>query len=579
MSSENNIAMAAHMNRNWRLINRKKKKLMRFPPTIDETDSINSAEHSLKLVDKLISEGVSVNFATESGELALHSAINSNNFVLAEKLINLGADVNLMRCTEGAFQNCTPLHVAVEKRNKDLVKLLLRHNASVNVQHVTPVLTRAVRKEDFELVDLLLTAGADLNPENKLGKPLHMAIATNNYSMVKHLIRHGADVNGISRNRTALETAVKREQTDVIKLLLENGANVHDCKDGYSLLCLAIEKDNFKIVELLVDAGADLNPVGCCIAPLHWAIIQKNSKLVAFLINRGANVNIVGPVKKYNLLKGNFSALQLAVMMDDIDVVKLLLKNGANMNLIIDNSAYADDSLTVIHYAIEFQYEEELKLFLSNEEIDVNARTKVKHESLLHYAVKFSQSKEIIEKLLEIGADINYQDSFGKLPIDNVDCDDKYGLRVLLEQHILKLLGANLYVSKKNLKAVEEKIYYQVYLANCQEEIKKIKDIHFYNTSHTLYDFLVKNVHDMSFILVNMRNISCTNEKYLRTNFKIYGGILFNRIKKTFGRKFYLEKSYDFIYIILRKKIPDLIIKKVCGYLTTQDFKRCSNCR
>ncbi|XP_044588198.1 putative ankyrin repeat protein RF_0381 [Cotesia glomerata] len=577
MSPEKDLAMAVTINQNWRTINRKTKNLMRFPPTTSITDP-KSVEQSLKLVDQLFAEGVSVNFATESGELALHSAINSNNFKLAEKLINLGADVNLMRCTEGAFQNCTPLHIAVEKKNTEMVKLLLRHNASVNVQHVTPVLTKAVRKKSFELVELLINAGADLNPENKLGKPLHMAIATNNYNMVQHLIELGADVNGISRNRTALETAVKRELTEIIKLLLENGARVHDCKDGYSVLCRAIEIDNFKIVELLINAGADLNPLGCCTAPLLWAITQKKSKLIEFLISRGANVNIIGPVEKYNLLKGNFSALQLAVMMDEINVVKLLLKNGANMNLIIDNNAFADDSLTVIHYAIEFKYEEELKLFFNNEEIDVNARTKIKHESLLHYAVKYSQRK-IIEKLLEAGADINYQDSFGKLPIDNVDCDDKFGLRVVLEQHILKLLGANLHVSKKNLKAVEEKINYQVYLANCQEEIKKMKEIKFYNTSHTLYDFLGKNVHEMSFILVNMRNVCCTNEKYLRNNFKIYGGILFNRIKKTFVRKFYLEKSYDFIYVILREKIPDLIIKKVCGYLTTQDLKRCSNCK
>ncbi|CAG5081353.1 Similar to RF_0381: Putative ankyrin repeat protein RF_0381 (Rickettsia felis (strain ATCC VR-1525 / URRWXCal2)) [Cotesia congregata] len=515
MPLKEDLAMTAAINQNWRTINRKTKNLIRFPPTSPATEP-SSVEQSLKLVDQLISEGVSVNFATESGELALHSAINSNNFILAEKLISLGADVNLMRCTDGAFQNCTPLHIAVEKSNTEMVKLLLRHNASVNVQHVTPVLTKAVRKKSFELVELLINAGADLNPDNKLGQPLHMAIATNHYNMVQYLIQRGADVNGISRNRTALETAVKREHTEIIKLLLENGARVHDCKDGYSVLCRAIEKDNFKIVELLINAGADLNPPGCCTAPLLWAITQKKIKLIAFLVSRSANVNTIGPVEKYNLLKGNFSALQLAVMMDDINIVKLLLKSGANMNLIIDNDAFADDSLTVIHYAIEFKYEEELKLFLNNQEIDVNARTKIKHESLLHYAVKFLKKKELIVKLLEVGADINYQDSFGKLPIDNVDCDDKFGFKVILEQHILKLLGANLYVSKKNLKAIEKKINYQVYLANCQEEIKKLKEIKFYNTSHTLYDFLVKNVHEMSFILVNMKDVSCTNEKYLR---------------------------------------------------------------
>ncbi|XP_008558673.1 putative ankyrin repeat protein RF_0381 [Microplitis demolitor] len=529
---------------------------------------------SIKLLDQLLKKGVDVNFATETNEPALHSAISANNLPLVEKLISAGADVNMMSLAKGPFYDTTPLQVAVENENVKIVELLIKNNAHVNIDSKrSTVLTKAARKGNFELVDLLIKAGAHVNPDSEQGKPLHMAIAKNNYEMTEYLIARGADVNSISKNRTTLQTAVKRGNKAIAELLLRHNVDVNDCLNGKSVLCIAVENNNFELVELLLNAGACINSISFYGVPLHWAILENNYKMVEYLITRGANVNGIGFVDKYPYqLHGNFSPLQLAVRVNNLNIINLLLDNNADVNLVVNNDDFFDDSMTSLHFAIEFDYQEAAKLLLNYNTIDLNVVTAIKEETVLHYAARYCKDDSMVNVLLEAGVDVNHLNGFGNAAIR---CSATLDVRISMEQHIVKLVAAGFNVCEKNLLEVDEEQFENLY-EKCCNEIEMIRKVKIFETNYSFYEILKKSRHEIALFLMNVSDDNLFNEDDLRLQFPLYGGIIYNCLKKAFDRKNLLLKVLNLLYDVLSEQLPELILRKVTKYLTNQDLKTSS---
>ncbi|XP_057333537.1 putative ankyrin repeat protein RF_0381 [Microplitis mediator] len=540
-------------------------------PGTSASSSKELIEKSIKLVDQLLKKGVDVNFATETKEPALHSAISANNLPLVEKLISAGADVNMMSLAKGPFYDLTPLQVAVENENVKIVELLIKNNAHVNIDSKrSTVLTKAARKGNFELVDLLIKAGAHVNPDSEQAKPLHMAIAKNNYEMTECLIARGADVNSISKNRTSLQTAVKRGNKPIVELLLRHSADVNDCLNGKSVLCIAVENNNFELAELLLNAGACINPISFYGVPLHWAILENNYGMVEYLITRGADVNGIGFVDKYPYqLHGNFSPLQLAVRVNNLNIINLLLNNNADINLVVNNDEFFDDSITALHFAVEFDYSEAAKLLLNNNTIDLEVVTAINQESVLHYAARYSKDDSMVNALLEAGADVNHLNGFGNAAIS---CSATLDVRNSMEQHIVKLVAAGFAVGEKNLQEVEEEQIENLY-EKCCNEIEMMRKVKIFETNYSFYEILKKSRHEIALFLINVSDDNFFNEDDLRLRFPLYGGIIYNRLKKGIDRRNFLLKVLHLLYDILSEQLPELILRKVTQYLTNQDLK------
>lgn len=91
---------------------------------------------------------------------------------------------------------------AVEKSKKDLVIKLLESDPtlihSVDNDGYTP-LHRACYNNDTEIVDLLLSYGADVTAKTEFEwEPLHSACQWNNYECAAKLLQYGANVNAKS---------------------------------------------------------------------------------------------------------------------------------------------------------------------------------------------------------------------------------------------------------------------------------------------------------------------------------------------------------------------------------------------
>jgi len=172
-------------------------------------------------------------------------------------LLKKGADVNFK-----GYYNWSPLMYAIkEKTITDITyaKLLLKYGADVNaikgdttgiggahLEQPTPLIL-AVQKGNLELVKLLIRNGADINRKGFWGSilgqsetlPLIEALnpnIPNNLEILKLLIKSGADVNikihsidnsvrqGVANNRSAINFARSDNNQAAVELLLQAGA-------------------------------------------------------------------------------------------------------------------------------------------------------------------------------------------------------------------------------------------------------------------------------------------------------------------------------------------------------------------
>lgn len=178
-----------------------------------------------------------IEFRFEANRL-LKKGCDIEDFGLVQRAISEGADVNACRTVEG-YSYAPALRVAVRKGNKEIVGLLLDHNANVNTKAYTTSFAEAVFRNNKEMVELLLARGADASfngLRHPLGKPgifagledtsvLHMAVFNGNQEMVKLLLGQGADINFKVNRGTPLHIAVEKRDREMVKLLLAYSAN------------------------------------------------------------------------------------------------------------------------------------------------------------------------------------------------------------------------------------------------------------------------------------------------------------------------------------------------------------------
>jgi ankyrin repeat protein len=128
-----------------------------------------------------------------------------------------------------------------------------------NLAGTTPLIL-AVLRRDRRMVPLLLRVGAQVNQQNKQGlNALYYAVYGNDVSLAQQLISQGANVNFHNTNdgTTALLSAVYKRNLPMIKLLIQNGADVNaQTKHGITPLWLATRLNFVDVVSLLHHAGA-----------------------------------------------------------------------------------------------------------------------------------------------------------------------------------------------------------------------------------------------------------------------------------------------------------------------------------
>lgn len=131
------------------------------------------------------------------------------------------------------------------------------------MQSLSADLLRAIQAGDITAVDAAISAGADPDVLTENGIwALDLAVSTRAYQIMNVLIAAGADVNRVHRGETLLKKAIGAGDLCLVAHLLEHGASPHGITAVWETpLVAAAQRANLEILELLIKAGVDVNAV------------------------------------------------------------------------------------------------------------------------------------------------------------------------------------------------------------------------------------------------------------------------------------------------------------------------------
>ncbi|KAL9168773.1 hypothetical protein ABFS82_04G036900 [Erythranthe guttata] len=225
----------------------------------------------------------------------------------------------------------TGLHFAAAKGFIHICKFLI-HKIKVDINIKTDIgdspLLVAVKSKRISTAKYLINRGADITIANSKGMtPLHYAAEQGNEELMEILLSKGADIESNSVNGTPLQYAASLENLDSVRLLLEHGANPNPVSLlSPSPLFYAIYSPSHEFLELLLKAGANPNMNSCGASPLSCAAMIGVPRVVTSLLAAGANPNLVSILSENGNeeYKGCLKPIEQAVSMGRLDVVRIL---------------------------------------------------------------------------------------------------------------------------------------------------------------------------------------------------------------------------------------------------------------
>ncbi|XP_013779366.1 E3 ubiquitin-protein ligase MIB1-like, partial [Limulus polyphemus] len=207
----------------------------------------SSGERLSALLKKLFETHVS----GDINEELVKAAANGDVQKLEELLKRPDAEVN------GVFATHTALQGASQNGHIEVIKLLLRYNADVEIEDKDG--DRAIHLAAFGdepgVVDVLARAGADLNARNKRRQtPLHIAVNKGHIGVVRIMLELGCHPSlQDSEGDTALHDSISKKRDDMLTLLLDHNADISlTNNNGFNALHHAALRGNPRLDVFLI---------------------------------------------------------------------------------------------------------------------------------------------------------------------------------------------------------------------------------------------------------------------------------------------------------------------------------------
>lgn len=150
------------------------------------------------VVDALLPTVEDINGYLSDGSTCLIVAAMVGDVKLARRLLNMGAKVDV----PDRVRLLTPLHVAAEEGNEEMVEFLLEHGASPFARSDTGTTPfyRAARSGCTKTLRLLYNAGSEVDAETwDTWTPLMEAVESDHYEAAQLLLSWGADAGNLSK--------------------------------------------------------------------------------------------------------------------------------------------------------------------------------------------------------------------------------------------------------------------------------------------------------------------------------------------------------------------------------------------
>ena len=301
---------------------------------------------------------------------------------------------------------------------------------------------RGAERHRAAIVEILLKYGADTEVpgwwhyEEEGATALHLAAAVADPALLEVFLRYGADFHVRSgpdgsyagyAEGTVLHVAAKRNpHPESIEFLIERGIDVNAVtRRGETPLHLAGKNANSEVMRVLLEHGADPNArTSRGSTPLLWAITGYPcadavhcERVAALLLGSGSDANAL-------TYRGR-TALHSSILDErDVKVIQILLNHGADVTA--KYHQWADGSphpsgrpsapLTPIQLAAYVGSPTDVIELLIERGADVNARDE-NGLTPLHLAAGNNDNSHVVRFLLSRGAESNARDENGDTPL------------------------------------------------------------------------------------------------------------------------------------------------------------------
>lgn len=222
-------------------------------------------ENRPELVKLLLEHGADINHRDKSGYTPLMKAVSKQSGDIVDYLIEKGANVNAVG--ERGF-SALSIAAGNASLDIVKVLLAHGANLTETKDPYIAPVTEAAQRNKMDNLKCLVEAGAPVNTGSDWMTPLMYAIQNKNLEMSRYLLKHGANPNTQSPairfdipGRTPLSIAVNRNHTDIVEILLDAGVDPNPSIDrGYSPLLTAYIDHMYGVIHLLRDKGVRLTP-------------------------------------------------------------------------------------------------------------------------------------------------------------------------------------------------------------------------------------------------------------------------------------------------------------------------------
>uniref|UniRef100_A0A1I8GXM6 ANK_REP_REGION domain-containing protein n=1 Tax=Macrostomum lignano TaxID=282301 RepID=A0A1I8GXM6_9PLAT len=328
----------------------------------------------MALINFLLARNCFPKSFSKDGRQVIHVACESGKAHIAKRFIDLGVPVHAADSS-----GISTLMLAAQSGSSEIIEALItRKQQLVEMKDIfgKSALEYAIVWDQEKVINQLIDAGCNVDNQQKDGRtPLMLAIASTSKSadeVVQTLIEHGCSVDAVTEDGfNAAHVACKYNKLQVLKVLMEKGVSIESLtKSSDSCLTLAVPKGSAELIGLLVDAGLSKSHINC---EGHSAV-------------------------SLGYQRGNEEVLSKLLPVSDSDV----------------SNKYANGN-TLLHLACEGGLKKLIESLLDRDPTLLEAKNS-KLETPVHVASRCSKL-ELVDLLLQRGADINSADEMGETPL------------------------------------------------------------------------------------------------------------------------------------------------------------------
>lgn len=380
--------------------------------------------HLLCVKQLLNKSGIDINAQTTDGSTPLLMATKSGQLEHVRLLCSMGADA-LKQDNAGFY----PIKCVFAYRLVDVLEVFEQCNVQYPITggQAGDLMRDAILIRDMTLVRYLLAKGISINEKtsNKLS-PAFSLIKNDDIHFFRALVDSGLDYKQTYLfNFSFVNCALFYGSLNILDFLLELNTS-EQWFDPNDLAHASAFSLKIEVLDCIHRRGVNFNVTNTIgDTPLFLAVLANKPTFINKLCTFGVNVNYVNRL--------GFTPLVLAGHLNNIEAIHALIHQGANPNLILGDGFSLAFHVANLGFSNAFRNLVKFSAKIITPNYNINDAN-LNGNTILHVLCKIDHF-ELAKEAIRLGANINFENIDGRIPLFNAVLFSSFELVDLLVTH------------------------------------------------------------------------------------------------------------------------------------------------